>query len=252
MAASVSTSASAAMRSRSRSAVRYDAIITAASVRTGTPAGQAWRSRARSSSRKVTRPTIATATDPNRVLSASVRLSATVPVPADSRRAAALGSIRAMLSSTNSARKASKSSKCRCRTPLAQPASAVTARLVSALGPSRSRIRSAASNSWLRASRRVRPGGRLAVFWHAFQLPSDMAEAFAAVYLRVVTDSPFNVDSTRQGVDAYQAVFTKAAGGIREVGGFSNPEQWRFDWEQIYTRDAWLDQLPTSGTLTWL
>jgi SAM-dependent methyltransferase len=103
-----------------------------------------------------------------------------------------------------------------------------------------------------KAAHVLRPGGRLAVFWHAFQLPSDMAEAFAAVYQRVVTDSPFNVDSTRQGVDAYQAVFTKAAGGIREVDGFSNPEQWRFDWEQIYTRDAWLDQLPTSGTLTWL
>jgi len=34
------------------------------------------------------------------------------------------------------------------------------------------------------------------------------------------------------------------------LGGFTDPEQWRFDWEQSYTRDAWLDQMPTSGALT--
>ena len=46
--------------------------------------------------------------------------------------------------------------------------------------------------------------------------------------------------------------FTKAADGIRGVGGFGDPEQWRFDWERSYTRDEWLDQLPTQGTLTQL
>jgi SAM-dependent methyltransferase len=101
-----------------------------------------------------------------------------------------------------------------------------------------------------KAAQVLRPGGRLAVFWHAFQLPSEVAEAFAAVYQRVVPDSPFNFQATRQGLDVYQALFTKAADGIREVGGFSDPEQWRFDWEQSYSRDAWLDQLPTSGALT--
>lgn len=64
--------------------------MAAASARTGTPAGLAWRSRARRSSLKVTRPTIATATDPpNTAVSAPVRLPATVPVPAELRRAAA-------------------------------------------------------------------------------------------------------------------------------------------------------------------
>ena len=42
----------------------------------------------------------------------------------------------------------------------------------------------------------------------------------------------------------------KAADGIRTAGGFGEPEQWRFDWERTYTRDEWLDQLPTSGALT--
>ena len=80
-----------------------------------------------------------------------------------------------------------------------------------------------------KAAQVLRPDGRLAVFWHVFQLPSDVAEAFAAVYQRVVPDSPFHFQPTRQTLDAYQALFAKAADGIREVGGFSDPEQWRFD-----------------------
>jgi SAM-dependent methyltransferase len=98
----------------------------------------------------------------------------------------------------------------------------------------------------------LRPGGRLAAFWHVFEPPPEVAEAFATVYQRVMPDSPFNFRTMRQPLDVYQALFTKAADGIREVGGFSDPEQWPFDWEQSYTRDAWLDQLPTSGALTQL
>ena len=30
-------------------------------------------------------------------------------------------------------------------------------------------------------------------------------------------------------------------------GAFDTPEQWRFDWERPYSRDQWLDQLPTHG-----
>src|ERR1700728_1052023 len=131
-----------------------------ASVSTGTPAGQVSRSRARRLSRELTRGTIATAAEPYSAVSASVRLPMTVPVPAASRSAAAWLSIRPMRSSTNSARNASKSAKCRCRTPLATPASSVTALLVSALGPARSMTRSAASNSWSRGSRRATPVGK--------------------------------------------------------------------------------------------
>jgi len=45
-------------------------------------------------------------------------------------------------------------------------------------------------------------------------------------------------------------MFAKAADGIAAAGGFEDPEQWRFDWERSYTRDQWLDQLPTTGGLT--
>jgi hypothetical protein len=39
---------------------------------------------------------------------------------------------------------------------------------------------------------------------------------------------------------------------VRDRPGFSDPVQWRFDWVDSYTRDEWLDQLPTSGGLTQL
>lgn len=105
-----------------------------------------------------------------------------------------------------------------------------------------------------KAAQSLRSGGRLAPFWHVFQLPSDVAEAFAAAYQRGVPDSPFTLPPADQpaasNLDGYQTLFAKAADGIRQSGRFSNPEQWRFDWEHSYTRDEWLDQLPTSGILT--
>ena len=105
-----------------------------------------------------------------------------------------------------------------------------------------------------KAAQVLRPGGRLAPFHHVFQSPPEVMEALAKVYRRVVPDSPFNLSSqlTRSALDTYQPLFAKIADGIREVGGYSDPEQWRFDWEQSYTRDAWLDQMPTHGALTQL
>jgi hypothetical protein len=94
----------------------------------------------------------------------------------------------------------------------------------------------------------LRPGGRLAVFWNAFQPPSDLAEAFAAVYRRVMPDSPlFRGGAGHGGPDAYRGPCAKAAEGMRQAAAFGEPEQWRFDWDRRYTRDEWLDQLPTSG-----
>ena len=92
----------------------------------------------------------------------------------------------------------------------------------------------------------LRPGGRLAVFWNVFQTPSDLSEAFAAVYRRVLSDTPFS-RGTSGGLAAYAGQFTKAADGMREVGAFGAPEQWQFDWEHSYTRDEWLDLVPTFG-----
>jgi SAM-dependent methyltransferase len=92
----------------------------------------------------------------------------------------------------------------------------------------------------------LRPGGRLAVFWNVFQPPSDLGAAFAAVYGKVLPDLPFNPWS-RPALDSYLALGTKAADGIRLAKAFGEPERWRFDWERSYSRDEWLDQVPTSG-----
>ncbi|MBZ6475162.1 class I SAM-dependent methyltransferase [Streptomyces griseocarneus] len=101
-----------------------------------------------------------------------------------------------------------------------------------------------------KAARVLRPGGRLAAFWNVFRLPPEVAEAFATAYRQAMPDSSFDLRAVRHTLDVYQALFAKAADGIRAVGGFSAPEQWRFDWEWTYTRDAWLDQMPTQGALT--
>jgi SAM-dependent methyltransferase len=103
-----------------------------------------------------------------------------------------------------------------------------------------------------KAAQVLRPGGRLAVFWHVFELPAEVREAFAEVYMRVVPDSPFDFRTARPAMDIYQAGFDKAAAGIREAGGFGDSEQWRFAWEHRYTRAEWLDQMPTQGAMTTL
>ncbi len=97
-----------------------------------------------------------------------------------------------------------------------------------------------------RAGQVLRPGGRLAVFWNAFQPPPDVNEAFAAVFRRVLPDSPL-APRGLPGADAYSALCAKAAGGMRQAGGFSDPDRWRFDWARPYARDEWLDQVPTFG-----
>src|SRR4029077_5088613 len=98
------------------------------------------------------------------------------------------------------------------------------------------------------AARALRPGGRLAIFWNAFQPPPDLAEAFAAVYRRVMPDwSLFRGGAGHGGPGRYRGPCAKAAEGMRQAAAFGEPEQWRFDWDRRYTRDEWLDPLPTSG-----
>ena len=68
----------------------------------------------------------------------------------------------------------------------------------------------------------------------------------------ILPDSPFDPEALRHARDTVQPLLAEAANGMRAVGGFTEPEQWRFDWQRSYTREEWLDQLPTLGTLTQL
>jgi SAM-dependent methyltransferase len=102
----------------------------------------------------------------------------------------------------------------------------------------------------VKAAQVLHPGGRLAVFWNAFQPPRALGEAFAGVYRRVIPDSP-NVWAGPI-LDAYLTMCGTAVDGIRRAGVFGEPEQWRFGWDRHYTRDQWLDQVPTFGPHTQL
>ncbi|PRX49290.1 methyltransferase family protein [Prauserella shujinwangii] len=101
-----------------------------------------------------------------------------------------------------------------------------------------------------KAAEVLRPGGVLAALWHALQPPPEVTEAFATTYRRLRPDAPFDPGATAQGADAYQAILTKAADGLRSAGVFGTPRRWWSGWERSYTRDEWLDQLPTHGSLT--
>ena len=97
-----------------------------------------------------------------------------------------------------------------------------------------------------KAAEALRPVGRLALFWNAAQPPPEVVNAFAAVYRQVAPDLPFNPWATSAS-DGYKVLCANAADGIRQAASFGEPEEWRFDWERSYSRDEWLDQLPTAG-----
>ena len=97
-----------------------------------------------------------------------------------------------------------------------------------------------------KAAEVLRSGGRLAVFWNVFQPPAALAEAFAATYRRVLPDWPLFAGTT-SGLATYGRQLTRASDGIEATGGFGVPEQWSFDWQRSYSRDEWLDFVPTWG-----
>ena len=105
-----------------------------------------------------------------------------------------------------------------------------------------------------KAAQVLRPGGRLAAFWNVFQPPAEAAEAFAAVHDRVLPGPLASRAYRREAsaLDLYSPILTKTADGIRAADAFGDPEQWRYDWHRSYTRDEWLDVLPTQGLYTQL
>ncbi len=96
-----------------------------------------------------------------------------------------------------------------------------------------------------KAAEALRPGGLLALFWNVAVPPADLSAAFGDVYRRVVPGFPV-FDAAKQGA-GYSVFVDKATAGLRAVGGFHEPEESRFDWERPYTKEEWLDAVPTSG-----
>jgi SAM-dependent methyltransferase len=103
-----------------------------------------------------------------------------------------------------------------------------------------------------KAAQVLRPGGLLAVFWNAADTPPEITAAFAEVYARVLPGSfaARAYRTTKSAVETYAPALTKSADGMRAADAFGEPAQWRFDWDQHYTRDEWLDLTPTNGAHT--
>jgi SAM-dependent methyltransferase len=101
-----------------------------------------------------------------------------------------------------------------------------------------------------KAAEVLRPGGRFAAFWNVDQPPPEVAQAFADVYRRVLPDSPMTARTQATGPHAYDPLLAKAADGLRGTGAFGEAERWQDDWRRPYTRDEWLDLLPTQGLHT--
>jgi SAM-dependent methyltransferase len=97
-----------------------------------------------------------------------------------------------------------------------------------------------------KAARVLRPHGLLALYWHVFDPPAEIADPFEEVMSQVAPDGPLKTP----GLDLQQRNLGRAVDGIRTAGGFAEPEQWRFEWQRHYTRDEWLDHLATTGQLT--
>ncbi|MGO8723148.1 MAG: class I SAM-dependent methyltransferase [Acidimicrobiales bacterium] len=98
-----------------------------------------------------------------------------------------------------------------------------------------------------RAAAVLRPKGRIALFWNVMSFPPDFAERSSAVYRRVLPEFPFFPGGSKGGAASYAPLCDKAADGIRQTGMFTEPEPWPFDWERPYTRDEWLETVPTFG-----
>ena len=99
-----------------------------------------------------------------------------------------------------------------------------------------------------KAAEVLRPHGLLALYWHVFDPPGEVAQPFEDVLARVAPDAPLQTP----GFGLQEANVKRAVQGIRTAGGFAEPEQWRFEWQRRYTRDEWLDHLATTGQLTLL
>jgi SAM-dependent methyltransferase len=97
-----------------------------------------------------------------------------------------------------------------------------------------------------KAAQVLRPDGLLALYWHVFDPPAEVGDPFDEVLSQVAPDAPFK----NPGLGLQQRNLQRAIAGIEAAGGFTEPEQWRFEWQRHYTRDEWLDHLATTGQLT--
>lgn len=99
----------------------------------------------------------------------------------------------------------------------------------------------------VQAARVLRPGGVFAAFWNVHQPEPDAAEAFGEISRRLAPELPQFYRRDMAQNRSYPAYRDRTEQGLRAAGAFGEPEVWLFDWDQTYSRDAWLDVVPTHG-----
>lgn len=87
----------------------------------------------------------------------------------------------------------------------------------------------------------LRPGGRLAAFWNSYAHLPEVRAAFDGAYRRHASD--LVAGSIITGTFSWNdEVYVTP---LQASGRFEGIEQRRYPWSRFYTRDEWLDQLPT-------
>jgi hypothetical protein len=77
---------------------------------------------------------------------------------------------------------------------------------------------------------------------------ANLGDVFSAVYRRVLPDLPI-YPQIMPGMDGYSVLCTRAADGIRKVGRFGDPEQWRFDGSGATPGPSgWTSSRPSAAT----
>jgi SAM-dependent methyltransferase len=97
----------------------------------------------------------------------------------------------------------------------------------------------------VKAAEALRPGGVLALFWNVAIAPAGLSAAFGDVYRRVVPGFPV-FDAAKQS-GGYSVFTDNATAGLRAANAFGEAEESTFAWERFYTKEEWLDAVPTSG-----
>jgi SAM-dependent methyltransferase len=95
----------------------------------------------------------------------------------------------------------------------------------------------------------LRPAGRIALFWNAFEPPPAIRQAFGEVQARVLPEAPNAWAFEGSIADGYARMVATAAAALDATGSFGPVEEWRFEWDFTYSKQAWLDVLPTFGGL---
>jgi SAM-dependent methyltransferase len=96
------------------------------------------------------------------------------------------------------------------------------------------------------AAAALRPRGLLALFWNSGLPTPEIAARFGAVFESIGSGLPFTPWNRRADAP-YAEIMDSAADGLARTGRFASPRRIDYEWSTTIPKDAWLEQVPTSG-----